>query len=240
MTSKSADDVGRVILDQMGGAGRLRAMLGARMTLIPHGVQILWPNKQRTRGNMVEIILQSNDTYDMTFYNASSAGKKLVKKHDNVYFDQLIELFERQTGWFLRLASSKEGVDMTRKANRVVEHYERTHNPHKAFESAIAKQARSRLTIFTIPGPDDAPPVPNKPSTALAIREMKEKAREVSKLMKEYKIAWTDTEALSAKLVKAQSAMDNLEAEIKEVVNAHNLIADDYYATRLGLVYRSL
>jgi len=67
-------------------------------------VGIQWPNKQRSRGNYVEIILQPNDTYDMTFYNVSVSGKKPVKKHNDVYFDRLVDLFEGQTGWYLRLS----------------------------------------------------------------------------------------------------------------------------------------
>jgi hypothetical protein len=101
---RTADEVGRIILDQMGGPGRLKAMLGATMTLIPHGVMIKWPNPQRNRGNLVEITLQPSDTYEMTFYNAIRGSKKVVKKYDDVYFDQLIDLFEKQTGWYLKLA----------------------------------------------------------------------------------------------------------------------------------------
>jgi hypothetical protein len=60
---------------------------------------IKWPNRNRSKGNVVEIALQPDDTYDMTFYN----GTKVVKAYHSVYADQLRELFEKQTGWFLSI-----------------------------------------------------------------------------------------------------------------------------------------
>lgn len=99
-------DVGRIILDQMGGARRLAMMLGIKkFQTLPRGVGFQWPNKQRSRGNYVEIILQPSDTYDMTFFNLSARGKRPVKKFNDVYADQLVELFEGQTGWHLRMAT---------------------------------------------------------------------------------------------------------------------------------------
>ena len=101
---RADDGVGRIILDQMGGAGRIRAMLGATMVLIPHGVMIKWPSREPSRGNLVEITLDPSDTYNLTFFNATRGTKKVVKKYDDIYFDQLVELFERQTGLYLRLS----------------------------------------------------------------------------------------------------------------------------------------
>jgi hypothetical protein len=114
--ARTANNIGRTIIEQMGGVGKLRAMLGAQITLVPRGVQIRWPSRHRSRGNMVEITLQPNDTYDMEFYNVSRKGKKPVKKYNDVYWEQLIELFEDQTGWYLRLASSRSRVARERTA----------------------------------------------------------------------------------------------------------------------------
>jgi hypothetical protein len=100
---RTADDVGKIILEQMGGYGRLKAMIGAQVAFIHNGVAIQWPSKQRSKGNRVEIVLQPSDTYEMTFYNVSGASKKPVKKYDDIYNDQLIELFEHQTGYYLHL-----------------------------------------------------------------------------------------------------------------------------------------
>lgn len=108
--AEADDDAGvaDTILKQMGGMGRLKAMLGAKFIKIPKGVAIKWPNKERTKGNYVEVILRPDDTYDMTFFNATGASKKEVKKYEGIYFDQLIELFEKQTGWYLRMSAEPD------------------------------------------------------------------------------------------------------------------------------------
>jgi hypothetical protein len=97
------DGVGRTIADQMGGAGKIRAMIGAKVTAIPNGLAIKWPNKQKTKGDLVEITLEPNDTYTMRFYNSSRGQKKLVREYDDIYFDQLVPVFEHHTGWYLRM-----------------------------------------------------------------------------------------------------------------------------------------
>jgi hypothetical protein len=97
--------VGEIILKQMGGGGRIMAMLGARKFLmLPKGVAIGWPSRQRSKGNYVEITLRPDDTYTMIFFNVSPKfGKKKVKAYDGIYADQLVPTFERQTGYYLRI-----------------------------------------------------------------------------------------------------------------------------------------
>lgn len=98
------DNIGRTILQQMGGAGRIKVMTGAGpFVLLPKGVSFKFPNKKRTRGNYVEITLRGDDTYNMEFFNVSVKGKKTVKKYTMIYNDQLISIFEDQTGLYLRL-----------------------------------------------------------------------------------------------------------------------------------------
>jgi len=103
-----ASQVAKTIADQMGGAGKLKMMLGATVTALPgdKGLAIKWPNPKRTKGNYVEIILdRGKDLYNMTFYNLSKAAKKKVKEYKGLFFDMLVDTFERQTGWYLRLGS---------------------------------------------------------------------------------------------------------------------------------------
>jgi len=101
------DGVGRTIVDQMGGGGILKAMLGATLVLIPNGIKIKWPNKERSKGNLVQITLEPSDTYKMVFYNASGSSQKVVKEYDDVYFDQLVDIFEKQTSWYLRMSKPR-------------------------------------------------------------------------------------------------------------------------------------
>jgi hypothetical protein len=100
---RTANQIAKTIAEQMGGMGRLRAMLGAQLTAISKGLAIKWPNKKRSKGNYVEITLRGDDTYDMEFFNVAGYKKKPVKKYRGIYFDQLVPIFEKQTGWYLRL-----------------------------------------------------------------------------------------------------------------------------------------
>lgn len=97
------EDVSTTIADQMGGIGRLKAMLGASVMKIDNGIAIKWPSKQRSKGNYIEIVLNASDTYDVKFFNASGTAKKLVKDYTGIYADRLVDTFEKQTGYFLRL-----------------------------------------------------------------------------------------------------------------------------------------
>lgn len=100
--------VSDTIVQQMGGFGRIKVMLGAKVFELPNGIGIKWPNKQRAKGNYVEIRLEPSDTYTMEFFNVSGSSKKSVKKYEDVYFDSLVEIFEKQTGWFLSIGGSKK------------------------------------------------------------------------------------------------------------------------------------
>jgi hypothetical protein len=103
----ASSQIGKTIIDQMGGMRAMR-MIGAKQIIwLPKGVRVMWPNKQRSKGNCFEVTLNSMDTYDLEFFNVSIKAKKSVKKFRGVYFDQLGELFEKQTGWYLRMASDQ-------------------------------------------------------------------------------------------------------------------------------------
>jgi len=121
MQRNSNRETALTILEQMGGARRLRTMLGAQFSIISNGIGIRWPNRNSSKGNYVEIVYQpGTDSYDMTFYACPEKMKavnpfvdpptnkgRAVKKFDDIYFDQLVDLFEQQTGWYLRMGSQK-------------------------------------------------------------------------------------------------------------------------------------
>jgi hypothetical protein len=100
-----SSQVAKTIAEQMGGVRRLKMMLGAQVTALSggKGLGIKWPNKKRSKGNYVEITLRGNDTYTMEFFNVSTQARKSVKTYRGVHFDQLAEIFEKQTGWYLRI-----------------------------------------------------------------------------------------------------------------------------------------
>ena len=100
--------IGQTILDQMGGSRRLQVMLGVKQfILLNDGVAFQWPNKTPSKGNYVEVKLNGSDLYDVAFYMVGRGAKKLVKKFDDLYAEDLVSTFERQTGWYLRMASEQ-------------------------------------------------------------------------------------------------------------------------------------
>jgi DNA-directed RNA polymerase subunit RPC12/RpoP len=102
------EDVSDTIVSQMGGMGKLKAMLGAKVGKVPNGIAIRWPNKQASRGNYVEVVLNGQDLYDMTFFSIRAGEKKEVKRYPGVANDQLISTFEQQSGWYLSLGGRTE------------------------------------------------------------------------------------------------------------------------------------
>lgn len=106
-----SDAIGKTILQQMGGAGRIAVMIGVKhFSWLPKGVQFKWPNKQKSKGNCVRITLRDDDTYDMEFLNVTGTSAKLVKKYESVYNDQLVDIFESQTGWYLSLGGGRKSA----------------------------------------------------------------------------------------------------------------------------------
>lgn len=101
-----SENVAGTILKQMGGYGRLKAMIGATH-FIDHGksLSFQFPNRKRSKGNLVKVTLRSDDTYDMEFSAISGGGTKVkkVKTYSGIYFDQLQPLFTEWTGLYLSL-----------------------------------------------------------------------------------------------------------------------------------------
>ena len=89
--------IAKTIIQQMGG--KMKSMLGATLTAVENGLQIKWPNKKRSLGNVCVVTLRPDDTYDMEFFN----GAKSVKKFEELHAEDLIPTFETHTGWYLHL-----------------------------------------------------------------------------------------------------------------------------------------
>jgi hypothetical protein len=108
---KVNDAVREEIIEQFGGYRLIQCMLGGKVSYIEGGIRIQWPNKQRSKGNVVEITLEPSDTYNMVFYYMPRRAvlashtyydvKKVIQTYTDVYCDQLQEIFESHTGWRL-------------------------------------------------------------------------------------------------------------------------------------------
>ena len=111
-------EIANTIIRQMGGSGRLGAMIGAKhFVALNSGVRFDF--KMNTKMNRCQIELNSMDTYDVKFYkNCKITGRektveamdkkitksqKVVEAIEGIYNDMLKSIFESTTGLYLSL-----------------------------------------------------------------------------------------------------------------------------------------
>lgn len=109
-------EIASTILQQLGG-GRFVVMTGSKdMIAIDNGLRMSLA-KNGSKANRLEITLTPWDTYKMRFYRYTSARystrggqfkiypEKIteVKEYNDIYFDQLQELFTETTGLYTHL-----------------------------------------------------------------------------------------------------------------------------------------
>jgi hypothetical protein len=103
--------VARTILQQLGGAGRLVAMIGLKQALTSDdGVSLRWKAKAKDGINHVEITLASDDTYKMAFWKIRGGKTDMMRELEDIYADRLVETFERETGLYLSLSPGDRTV----------------------------------------------------------------------------------------------------------------------------------
>ncbi len=109
-----------IILEQIGGSRRLKMFVGAYDFLKDGENTLMFKFKGSRKANYLKITLNSMDLYDMEFMTLVKLSSKNVMKwinlseeeltkkmkknqktFDNIYFDQLMEIFEQHTGLFL-------------------------------------------------------------------------------------------------------------------------------------------
>jgi hypothetical protein len=94
--------VGSTILQQMGGHRRITVMTGAKdYQLSGNSVSFRFPNRRPSKGNHVRVALDQNDTYTVEFSKRNKNGLTPVSVSYGIYADQLIAVFEKQTGLYL-------------------------------------------------------------------------------------------------------------------------------------------
>lgn len=96
--------IAKIIAEQLGGVGRIRAMLGATVIAdVGDGLKIRWPSRTPSKGNCAIVRLCPSDTYEVTFWNIRNLDCKVVAEMSDVYAEDLVRVFEGQTGYRLRL-----------------------------------------------------------------------------------------------------------------------------------------
>jgi hypothetical protein len=116
MTTKQktrSQEVAEIIIQQMGGSGRLKAMINAKQFI--HGqdengiCHVSFRHMQggpRGKGiNYTKITLAPSDTYTVEFGYIRSPNYIVRSTHSDIYCDMLQELWERETGLKLSLGT---------------------------------------------------------------------------------------------------------------------------------------
>lgn len=104
MATATQNEVAQTIAAQMGGTRRLSAMIGANGFMADVD-SLKFSFKGCKRANMFRVTLDAMDTYTVEFfkYSPRKATCDVVKSHEMVYADQLVELFEIFTGLYVSL-----------------------------------------------------------------------------------------------------------------------------------------
>lgn len=104
-------DVPEEILRQLGGAGALSMMIGAKQFVGSQKERMLqfkWSAKAKNGANTVVITLEPTDTYHVQFYSVRGMSFKEKGDFSQVYVDQLRPLFESQTHLRLRMNNPRD------------------------------------------------------------------------------------------------------------------------------------
>lgn len=100
-------EIAKIILQQLGGTGRLNIMTGAKnFVAIENGVR--FNIGRNAKGvNVVTIVLNASDTYDVEFGAARRVKLEMrytVKdRTEGAYVDMLKPIFENATGMYLTI-----------------------------------------------------------------------------------------------------------------------------------------
>ena len=96
--------VAQTILNQLGGINRLKLMVGANK-IIYSSDMVKFYFKGSKKANLCKITLTDSDTYLIQFYKfiPKNLNFNPVKEYNDVYCDQLVKIFEEETGLYLSL-----------------------------------------------------------------------------------------------------------------------------------------
>jgi hypothetical protein len=141
------EEIAKITLSQMGGAGKLESMINARnFAYGSSGLTFRFSGS--SKADWVVVKLNGNDTYDMTFYKAADGKydiREAGKIHD-VYNDQLQNSFEDFTGLKLSLAGRRpeENAETLSVSNGAIGRPDSTGNTYEE-RIALKKQRYKEL-----------------------------------------------------------------------------------------------
>ena len=105
--SSSSKQVAQTIIEQLGGMGKLKAMLGAKFFSYHSDERggLNFRFRGSRKANHIKITLTGKDLYDVVFTKIMKKGLniKKVKTFTDIYADQMKEILEEFTGLYLSL-----------------------------------------------------------------------------------------------------------------------------------------
>ena len=95
--------VAKTILSQLGG-NKFAVMTGAKNFVDCGDALSMRIGRNKTSSNYLKVTLNSMDLYDMKFSRVSpKGGERSVTEYNNIFNDQLVEVFEKHTGMYTKL-----------------------------------------------------------------------------------------------------------------------------------------
>jgi len=104
ISTEEQKQVAGIILTQLGG-GKFMAMTGAHNLVCSDdgcGTMML-KFKGSRKSNYLKVVLNAMDLYDVEFGKIWGGKYKVISKHEGVYNDMLVSLFETETGLYTSL-----------------------------------------------------------------------------------------------------------------------------------------
>lgn len=99
--SERNEEMAKIIIQQLGGFGKLRAMTGAyNFVAQENGVSFKIKNP---KANYIKVILNGKDLYDVEIGRIRGADYKVLVDEKDVYVENLKQLIEKSTGMYLSL-----------------------------------------------------------------------------------------------------------------------------------------
>ena len=100
--SKRNLEIANIIMKQMGGIGKITAMIGMNgLCAIENGVRFKF--KGSKIANYCSVVLNDNDTYTLKLSKLWGMKETVKLEESGLYFDQLKPIFEQNTKLYLSL-----------------------------------------------------------------------------------------------------------------------------------------
>lgn len=93
-------EISKTIGEQLGGFGRLSAMINAR-NFLDHGDALSFRFSGNRKMSFCKITLDDSDTYTVVLGAIRNFEVREKVSASGIYADQLVDLFERETGLYL-------------------------------------------------------------------------------------------------------------------------------------------